>query len=45
MIQIELPCCGSATHIDHLTDSVRCEECGVVFELVDPAAEALPLAA
>ena len=47
MIEIELPCCETATHIDALTESVGCETCGVVLELADPAParETLPLAA
>jgi hypothetical protein len=45
MIQIELPCCESTVHLDELTDVVSCETCGVVLELGDPAAEALPVAA
>ncbi|HEY4226765.1 MAG TPA: hypothetical protein VGM49_00370 [Candidatus Limnocylindrales bacterium] len=48
MIEIELPCCGTTTHIDELTDVVGCETCRVVLELVDPAPatrEALPVAA
>jgi hypothetical protein len=45
MIEIELPCCGSTTHIDELTDVVGCETCGVVLELDPPTPEALPVAA
>lgn len=45
MIEIELPCCGTATLLDELADSVGCETCGVVLELDGPAPEALPLAA
>jgi hypothetical protein len=45
MIQIELPCCGNATHLIELTELVECETCGVVLELADSAPEALPLAA
>ena len=45
MIQIEMPCCGTTTHLDELTDEVGCDGCGVVLELVDPITEALPLAA
>ena len=45
MIEIELPCCGTATHVIELTDSVECETCNVVLGLGDPAPEALPLAA
>ena len=45
MIEIELPCCGTATHVVELTDSVECETCHVVLELADPAPRALPLAA
>jgi hypothetical protein len=45
MIEIELPCCGTATHVVELTDSVACETCMVVLELGDPTPEALPVAA
>ena len=45
MVEIELPCCGNLTHLDDLADSVGCESCGVVLELVDSATEALPVAA
>jgi hypothetical protein len=45
MIEIELPCCGTATHIDELADVVGCETCGVVLELDPHIAEALPAAA
>jgi hypothetical protein len=45
MIEIELPCCGTPTHVVELTDSVECETCGVVLELADPAPQALPVAA
>ena len=45
MIEIELPCCGSTTHLVELTDSVRCETCFVVLELDAPEPEALPVAA
>lgn len=47
MIEIELPCCGTATHLVALTDSVECETCGVVLELADaaPTFESLPVAA
>lgn len=36
MIEIELPCCGNATHLEELTDVVGCETCGVALELGDP---------
>lgn len=45
MIQIEMPCCGTTTHLDELTDEVGCETCGVVLELVHLVAEALLVAA
>jgi hypothetical protein len=45
MIEIELPCCGTATHIDELADVVGCETCGVVLELDPHIAEALSVAA
>lgn len=45
MIEIELPCCGTATHLVELTDTVECEACGVVLELADPAPRALQAAA
>lgn len=45
MIEIEMPCCGTPTLVEELTDSVGCETCGVVLELDVPATEALPVAA
>jgi hypothetical protein len=45
MIEIEMPCCGTATRVAELTDEVGCETCGVVLELGDPTPEALPVAA
>lgn len=45
MIEIELPCCGTATYLDELADTFGCETCGVVLELDIPAPEALPVAA
>jgi hypothetical protein len=45
MIEIELPCCGTTTHIDALTVDVGCETCGVVLELEPQTAEELPVAA
>jgi hypothetical protein len=45
MIEIEMPCCGTATYLDELADTIGCETCGVVLELVDPAPEAMPVAA
>lgn len=47
MIEIELPCCGTATYLAELTDFVECETCNVVLELADPAPATveLPLAA
>ena len=37
MIEIELPCCGTATYLDELAEAIGCETCGVVLELADPA--------
>jgi hypothetical protein len=45
MIEIEMPCCGTTTLVEELTDAVGCEACGVVLELDNPATEALPVAA
>jgi len=45
MIEIEMPCCGTATLVEELADVVGCETCGVVLELDAPAPEALPVAA
>jgi hypothetical protein len=45
MIEIELPCCGTAAHMDEPADTVACETCGVVLDLDQSAHEALPLAA
>jgi hypothetical protein len=43
MIEIELPCCGTATYLDELTDSIGCETCGVVLELAEPAPASIEL--
>ena len=45
MIEIELPCCGTTTRLDELTDAVDCETCNVVLELGATTPEALPFAA
>jgi hypothetical protein len=45
MVEIEMPCCGTATRIEELAGEVGCETCGVVLELAEPAPEALPVAA
>jgi hypothetical protein len=45
MIEIEMPCCGTATYLVELADAIGCETCGAVLELVDPTPEALPVAA
>ena len=45
MVEIEMPCCGTAALIEELTDEVGCEACGVVLELADPVSESLSLAA
>lgn len=45
MFEIELPCCGTTTHLDELADTVGCETCGVVLELDVAAPEAIPVAA
>jgi hypothetical protein len=45
MIAIELPCCGTTTHLDELADTVGCETCGVVLELDGPSPEPILVAA
>jgi hypothetical protein len=45
MFEIEMPCCGTTTHMDESATSVDCEMCGVVLELADPAPVALAVAA
>jgi hypothetical protein len=45
MIEIEMPCCGTTTLLEELTESVGCETCGVVLGLDSPATKALPVAA
>jgi hypothetical protein len=45
MVEIEMPCCGTTTRVEELTDEVGCETCNVVLELGDSYAEALPVAA
>ncbi|MBI2780510.1 MAG: hypothetical protein HYX55_01780 [Chloroflexi bacterium] len=43
MIEIELPCCGTATRIDEKAKVVGCETCSVVLELDVPAPTYEPL--
>ena len=45
MVEIEMPCCGTTTLVEKLTDEVGCETCNVVLELADTSALALPAAA
>ena len=45
MVEIEMPCCGTTTHIAELTDELTCDACGVVLELGEPTTVALPVAA
>jgi hypothetical protein len=45
MVEIEMPCCGTTTLIEELTDEVGCETCNVVLELAAPTEDALPVAA
>ena len=47
MIEIELPCCGTAMYLVELADSIDCETCGVVLEVAEsaPASIELPIAA
>jgi hypothetical protein len=45
MVEIEMPCCGTTTRVEQLTDEVGCETCNVVLELADSNPEALPVAA
>ena len=40
-----MPCCGTTTRVEELTDEVGCETCNVVLELADPYTEALAVAA
>jgi hypothetical protein len=39
MIEIELPCCGTATYLVELADSIDCETCGVVLNMELPEPE------
>ena len=45
MVEIEMPCCGTTTLVEELTDEVGCEMCNVVLELGEPTAPALLAAA
>ena len=40
-----MPCCGIATLVEALIEEISCETCGVVLELAETHAEALPVAA
>ena len=37
-----MPCCGTTTRVEELTDAVGCETCNVVLELGDTRAESCP---
>jgi hypothetical protein len=45
MFEIEMPCCGTTTHIEAAADTVDCETCGVVLELDVPPLESIAAAA
>jgi hypothetical protein len=45
MVEIEMPCCGTTTRVEELTDEVGCETCNVVLELGETYPEALAAAA
>jgi hypothetical protein len=45
MVEIEMPCCGTTTLIEELTDEVGCETCNVVLEVGERTPLALPVAA
>ncbi len=45
MIEIELPCCGTTTHLAELPETVDCEACGVVLELDTPTTGTIAVAA
>jgi hypothetical protein len=36
MIEIQLPCCDETVHVATLDDPIRCDRCGIDFELDDP---------
>lgn len=40
-----MPCCGTPTQVEELTDEVRCETCNVVLALGDTHNQALFVAA
>jgi hypothetical protein len=33
MTEIQLPCCDKPARVDMLEDTIRCESCGIEFEL------------
>jgi hypothetical protein len=33
MTDIELPCCETTIQVEALTDSIRCERCGIELDL------------
>ena len=35
MIEIQLPCCDTATHVEDLEAPIRCDRCGIDLELAD----------
>ena len=45
MVEIEMPCCGTTTRVEELTEEVGCETCNVVLELGETYPEALAAAA
>jgi hypothetical protein len=35
MIEIQLPCCDTATHVVDLEAPIRCDRCGIDLEIAD----------
>jgi hypothetical protein len=35
MTEIQLPCCDNPARVEVLDDTIRCETCGIDFELAD----------
>ena len=36
MVEIEMPCCGTTTRVEELTDEVGCETCNLVLDDFGP---------
>jgi hypothetical protein len=45
MTDIELPCCETTIQVEALTDTIRCDRCGIELDIADDEPAPVPLAA